>query len=104
MEKNERETLIVLNEADLAGGYFIFGTSVERHFTKLCKRVGGESGLLEVKKSTRGGVVTYWACMVPKKFLLKANFGIRKVSDPRSKRGPSVRGPRGKPFVAKGVS
>lgn len=72
----ESETNIIINQADLKDGYFVFGTSMSSHFQKLCRRVG-ETNLLEVKKSTRDGQTTYWQCKVPSRYLSKSHFGIR---------------------------
>jgi hypothetical protein len=78
------ETIILMNEEELKEKYFSFGTSLKRHFKKLCNRVGREN-LIEVRESRSGeGKVNWWQCKVPLKYLSRAHFGIRKYAAERS--------------------
>lgn len=77
MGKSERETVVIINLADLEDGYFSFGTSESSHFKRLCKRIGGESALIEVRyDKDRRGIVRWWQCRVPAQFLSKRTFRI----------------------------
>ena len=77
MELSERETVIMINYADLAEGYFVFGTSIPAHFRKLCSRIGGKTNLLDLKTETILGKTVWWECTVPKYFLA-GTLGIKK--------------------------
>jgi hypothetical protein len=73
---SDNETIILINDADVADGFFRFSTSKPKQFAKLCKRIGGEDKLLEVKVSTQGTKVTSWVCKVPIAYLSKRNWSI----------------------------
>lgn len=79
------ETIILLNEADLREGYFVFSTSRDTHFVRLCKRVGGAENLLEVKLSKRDGKVTWYSAKVPVKYLSRTHFGLRNFAVDKKK-------------------
>ena len=81
--KEESETTIVINQADLEDGYFVFGTSIPSHFQRLCKKIGKDN--IQTKESTKDGVVTYWDCRIPSKYLAKGSFCVKK---PRKIRQP----------------
>lgn len=83
MKATEHETIILLNDADLAEGYFQFSTTKELQFRKLCKRIGGEANLLDVKTSSANGAITGWLCKVPSIYFSKATFAIRQKSQAR---------------------
>lgn len=87
MEKNERETVIIINLADIKDGYFSFGTSERSHFARLCKRIGGRNVLREVREDKDcNGDVKWWQCHVPVQFLSLRTFAIgRKAKRNTSK-------------------
>lgn len=72
------ETIILLNEEDAGQGYFQFGTSLERHYKRLCKRIGGQQNLVEsrLSKSTEGKTV-WWQCKVPLRYWSDSAFSLR---------------------------
>lgn len=79
METSEHETIILLNQGDLAEGYFWFSTTKESIFNKLCNRIGGKDKILEVKVSH-----DCWNCKLPRKFWKGASMCIgkpRAISD-----------------------
>src|SRR5262245_51231176 len=77
MEKNERETVIVINAVDLEQGYFAFGTSERSHFERICKRIGGKHLLLDIKEEKdHDGKVSWWECHIPAHFLSLRTFAI----------------------------
>lgn len=63
----EKETIILINEADLKDGYFCFDTSIKRHADRILKL-----GFTPKKQSEE-----YWSFHLPKSYLSKA-MGIRK--------------------------
>jgi hypothetical protein len=80
---SDNETIILINDSDVAEGFFRWSTSKPKQFTKLCKRIGGEDKLLEVKLTNHGSKITSWACKVPVEYLSKRNWSIgpkRKAS------------------------
>lgn len=70
----ERETIICINDADLAEGWFRFGTSRKDHFDKLNRRVGSNILSTKISKDAKGNPV-YWDCKVAK-CALRTNFGV----------------------------
>jgi len=72
----ENETIILINDGDVAQGFFRWSTTKPKQFAKLCKRVGGEERLLEVKLSHHGARITSWTCKVPVEYLSKRNWSI----------------------------
>jgi hypothetical protein len=94
MDRSEKETLIIVNRADLDEGFFIFGTSQKTHFQKLCKRVRGRDKLIDVKHTkSRDGKSVWWECRVPCEFLSRSTFGVKSMSKSEAaiKRGNSVK-------------
>lgn len=83
---SDNETIILINDGDVAEGFFRFSTSKPKQFAKLCKRVGGEGNLLDVQISTQGSKVTSWTCKVPVAYLSKRNWSIgpKRKAPPRS--------------------
>lgn len=73
MELSEKETIIRVNEADLAEGWFSYGTSVRR-VAETVLRLPAER-VLSVRES-RGadGRVVFWDFKLDKALLLKAPF------------------------------
>lgn len=91
----EAETIILINEADKKSGYFHFFTSNPFHYSKLLKRVG-LSNLIALKEDKARGRVVSWRAKVPIKFL-SSTLGLRKLN-------PSVKPPRGRPFLKAKIS
>ena len=86
------ETIILINEEESKDGYFSFGTSLERNFKRLCRRVGGKGKLIEVRESrTKDGKTNWWECKVALKYLSKSHFGVRKCIAERSSEGEKVK-------------
>jgi len=80
---SDNETIILINDADVALGFFRWSTTKPKQFAKLCKRIGGEEKLLEIKLSHQGNKITSWVCKVPIEYLSKRNWSIgpkRKAS------------------------
>ena len=80
---SDNETIILINDGDVAEGFFRWSTTKPKQFTKLCKRIGGEQNLLDLKLSHTGNKITGWVCKVPIEFLSKRNWSIgpkRKAS------------------------
>lgn len=73
---SDNETIILINDSDVANGFFRWSTSKPKQFSKLCKRIGGEDKLLEVKLSHQGSKITSWVCKVPVEYLSKRNWSI----------------------------
>lgn len=80
MANAETETIILINMEDLENGYFRFSTSHYVDFKRLCKRIGGEENLIELKTDSQGSKVVQWNCKVPKQYLGRSNFSIRPPS------------------------
>jgi hypothetical protein len=83
------ETIILINDDDRKDGYFRFHTSKGNDFTKLCKRIGGQENILDIRVTNQGSVVTSWDCKVPIEYLSTKNFSIRQkreVSDEQRQR------------------
>ncbi len=81
MEKSEKETVVILNRADLEDGFFVFGTSQKSHFQKLCKRINGRDKLLDLKYTkSKDGKSSWWECRVPAKFLSRSTFGVKSIA------------------------
>lgn len=79
MSIEEQETIILLNEADLAEGYFQFGTSLQRRFDRLCKQVKGRENLISIKEDKEtDGTIRWWQCKVPVAYLNTRSFSIKK--------------------------
>lgn len=98
MEKSEKETVMILNRADLDDGFFIFGTSQKSHFQKLCKRIKGRDKLLDVKHTkSQDGKSGWWECLVPSKFLSYSTFGIKSIakSEAANRRANSIKNHEG---------
>lgn len=85
LTKAEQETIININRADLDDGFFSFYTSYHRDFERLCRRIGGEENLLDLKLSLDpDGAPWGWNVKVPKEFYSRVNFGIRTPRKQRS--------------------
>jgi hypothetical protein len=93
MSDSENETIILINDADVADGFFRFSTSKPKQFAKLCKRIGGEAKLISVQHSTQGARVVSWTCKVPIAYLSKTSWGI----------GPKRKGPACPPGFKKRI-
>jgi hypothetical protein len=79
MEKSEKETLVSWTQQDLEEGFFWFYTSLEHHYQRLIKRVGGKQNLLEVRLEVAGkGGFGGANCKVPAEYLSETTFSIRK--------------------------
>ena len=64
MEKEERETIILINIADKDDGYFRFYTTERNEYERLVKKVGGKDHLIHVDED-RGwscGGAKVWRC------------------------------------------
>jgi hypothetical protein len=73
---SDSETVILINDGDIADGFFRFSTTKPKQFAKLCKRIGGEGNLLDLQVSTQGARITSWVCKVPIAYLSKRNWSI----------------------------
>jgi hypothetical protein len=78
MEKSEKETLLMVNAADAADGFFAVTTTSVKHYRQIVKRIGGEQNLkkLRTEKNTNGKIV-FWSCEIPIRFWSKTHFGIK---------------------------
>lgn len=70
MEIGERETVIIVNEADLAEGFFLFGTTSEKKFKKVLRKVGKAN----VEELSAGG--EWYEAKVDSSCLNLNNFAI----------------------------
>lgn len=84
---SEHETILILNDEDLKHGFFRFSTTKLNHFTRLCKRIGGEENLLGIETSFSGRRISSWNCRVPKAYLSKATWGVRRGKIERKTKG-----------------
>jgi len=82
MELAEKETIILINQADKAQGFFSFGTSEESHFKRMCKIVG-DKNILSIKLSTNPTTkkVSWWDVKVNIQCLNEGNWGISRLSN-----------------------
>lgn len=86
---SEHETIILLNDSDIAEGYFQVGTSKVGHYRKLLKKLG-EKTFIEIKiNKDREGNDTYWDMKIPVSCLSKATFGIKRPKGAGNRRGSS---------------
>lgn len=76
MSDAERETVICVNRADAAEGWFSFFTTDGAEYRRLCQRIGGENKLLRNDVGMRGGKPSSWNCRVPIEFLSPRTFAI----------------------------
>lgn len=76
--KEENETIILVNDADRADGYFRFSTSKEAVWKRVCRRIGGEAMVTDVRRSLKGHLCTNWQGKIPIRFL-SSTLGIRKA-------------------------
>ena len=76
MKPEERETIIVLNRADMAEGLFTFGTSEASEFRRLCRRIGGQDKLLGLRTRQQGCKIAWWEAQVPIRFLSRTTWAI----------------------------
>jgi hypothetical protein len=67
----ERETVILLNEADELEGYFQFFSLRKKHFDKLVKKVGRINLIECIELKDKSGRAYQWDCKVPIKYLSK---------------------------------
>jgi len=74
VQKCERETNLLINQQDLADGFFVFGTSERHHYQKVLKRCAG--GILSDKQlGTKE--CPYWQLKIDAKCLSPATLGLR---------------------------
>lgn len=89
MEKNEQETIILINEGDMAEGFFRVSTTRENVFNRIEKRVDDDFHTpVEISYDIKGRPCC-WIMKIPKKYLSKRTFGIgkpRKVSEEQRER------------------
>ena len=72
------ETIILLNDDDAKDGFFTVSTSKQKHFEKICRRIGGQQNLLSLETSTHNGKITEWIAKVPAEFISATSFAIGK--------------------------
>ncbi len=78
MPREDRETIICLNRADMRDGFFVFGTSEATDFRRLCRRIGGPDNLRRLKVSMCEGTAVWWDCEVPVEYMSRRTWGIGK--------------------------
>ena len=78
MGNPERETLILMNDADRDEGFFTFSTSRRCDFERLVKRIGGERELTSLQIETLENVPIQWNCKVPMAYYSSTFFGVKK--------------------------
>ena len=100
MPREDRETIICLNQADMRDGFFVFGTSEATHFRRLCRRIGGQDNLHNLKVSKFEGKPVWWECEVPVEYMSRTTWGIRK----RKGRKPPTSTPASKNRAERPVS
>ena len=76
LTNSEKETLILINQADSREGFFLVSTSNRYHLNRIVKRVGGEN--LTVRECRQEGVAVQWELRIPIRFLTRTSFGIKK--------------------------
>lgn len=86
MEKAERETIIHINEADKANGFFRFGTSERHVWNKILKRVGEAN--LRVTSVNDDDSQRWYSAHIPIKYLSRTTLGIRKSGGSKTRGNP----------------
>lgn len=71
MEKQEKETIILINEADLEDGFIIFSTTKKSFRDRLLKRLGSSN---VIKEEVSGGMFTIY---VKASRWSRTNFGFK---------------------------
>lgn len=74
--KAELETHILINQEDLADGYFWIYTSYSAHANRVLGKYG--KGVLETKESRSGGKVVEWKFKMSKDYLPRGGFTLRR--------------------------
>ena len=77
METSEIETQILLNRADMADGFFRFGTSSKLDFERLKKRLGDDYNPDSTVCSYADSAVTYYQVKVPLAYYSPGFFGLK---------------------------
>lgn len=96
MANAEIETIIIINDADRAEGFFRIGTSNPSHRRKIEKRAGRHGQLVRESKDSSTGKTTWWQYQLPYRFLsptlgLKSIPMLRRQGNPRWKSGVRVK-------------
>lgn len=77
---SDMEMILLVNDGDMAEGYFRVSTTKEATFNRLCKRIGGKDKLLELKESKSSeGKTVCWNMKLPRKMLSVTSFGVKKI-------------------------
>lgn len=84
MEKCERETLILINQADKEEGFFIFSTTYRPDYQRFCRKVPKDK-FLDYRETKESGRVVGWEVKVPYAYLRPASFGIGRPVNSRPK-------------------
>lgn len=78
----EYETIICINAADKAEGFFRIGTSIPGHFRRICRKVGREN-LIDLRISlSADGNPCYWDCKIPIGNLQESSLSVKKLVKP----------------------
>lgn len=100
MAKEEQETIINFNRADMEDGFFTFGTSVKSDYERLARLVGKEK--LKTKVCVMEGKESYWSCRVPVEYARMRCFGVKSRALVGLKSKEKAEGKvRGRPFQVK---
>ena len=84
LEAAERETIILLNDADKKEGFFRFSTSKHNDRLRFLKRVGGLEKLVKFHYEYDDyGTPIWFEAFVSLKYLSSATFSIRKGKAPK---------------------
>lgn len=76
--KSKKETIIIINHQDKIDGFFLFSTSVKKHYEKLVRKVGQEN-ILEtiISYISLDKKPTYWKSKV-RISCLSPSLGLRR--------------------------